>query len=141
MNLDDGDTTRDDDLIRDDLFPHPADRNYGSPILYREKCLRQFSTSFRNDPNWISNLNDRSYFVKKLREAHQQDENLNGKKVVVWDKENAEFVWEELVTGYKPYVTQYKEKDGKSIEPHIEGVWRGDSLVEEKLRMALIGGN
>ncbi|KAK6515952.1 hypothetical protein TWF281_004543 [Arthrobotrys megalospora] len=126
------------DAIRDDLFPHPANSNYGNAILYREKCLRQFSASFRDDPNWTSNLNDRSYFIKRLREAYKQDENVNGEKVAVWDKDYAEFVWMELIDRYRPYALQCKDEDGKGIEPHIEAVWRGDFLVEETVRRALI---
>ncbi|KAK6514727.1 hypothetical protein TWF281_004922 [Arthrobotrys megalospora] len=125
--------------LRDNLFPHPTDRtSCGTPIRYREKCMREFSSSFRDDPNWISSLEDRPGIAAKLREAYIRNGIVDGKKATVCVKDDAELVLKELAEHYKPYVEQCKRETGKGIEPDIDGVWRGDGLIDDDVRAALI---
>ncbi|KAK6536019.1 hypothetical protein TWF281_000265 [Arthrobotrys megalospora] len=124
----------------DDFFPHPADNDHPSRILYREEYIRKFSALFRDDPDWTSKLDDPAYFFQKLKEAQELDRfivDLN-QAVDVWSPEDAEFVWRELVERYRPFVVERRGEGGKGVEPSIDGVWKKDDLVDEELRKTLL---
>ncbi|KAF3931129.1 hypothetical protein ABW20_dc0108941 [Dactylellina cionopaga] len=61
---------------------------------------------------------------------------VEDEKILVWEKEDVEYAYRELIDGYKAYVERYKEQNG--IEPDIDGVWRSDDFVEEEWRQKLI---
>ncbi|KAK6525267.1 hypothetical protein TWF694_005413 [Orbilia ellipsospora] len=116
------------------LYPHPTD-TFAKPITYREVYLRRFSAEIRSRPNWTEEILDRTFLAKQLDEAQKRDCILPGGKVIVWEKEDIEFIYWELTKAYKPYVDANK---ATGLQPHIDGVWRSDSLVSESLRKDLI---
>ncbi|KAK6336942.1 hypothetical protein TWF718_009731 [Orbilia javanica] len=124
------------DHIDRGLYPHPTE-DLGAALLYREQYLRKFSASIREETDWVEKITDRSFIVNKLREAAAVDgvNSISGKPVYVWDKEDIDFVYQELIRKYKPYVEECK---GVGIQPGIDGVWRIDGFADEKLRGDLI---
>ncbi|KAF3295500.1 hypothetical protein TWF132_001544 [Orbilia oligospora] len=121
-------------LIHDGLYPHPTEI-FARPILYREQYLRKFSASIREEENWTEKITDRSFIANKLREAASTDGLRIGKRIHVWDKDDVDFVYQELIQKYKPYVEECKEI---GIQPSIDGVWRIDDFADEKTRLDLI---
>ncbi|KAF3913337.1 hypothetical protein ABW20_dc0103964 [Dactylellina cionopaga] len=120
------------------FYPHPLDgKTYGTLIPYREKCLRRFSSAVREKKNWTEKIMDRSLFVKWIVQAEDQDRDLDGMLVVTWDIPEVEFIYKELVEGYKPYVEE-RRKNGDFLEPDVDCVWRSDQLIEDGLRKELI---
>ncbi|EGX44105.1 hypothetical protein AOL_s00210g86 [Orbilia oligospora ATCC 24927] len=122
--------------IRKGLFPHPTE-DFATPIFYREQYLRKFSASIREEENWTEKITDRSFISNKLREAASIDGLRLDKRIHVWDKEDVDFVYQEPIQKYKPYVEEC-EKIG--IQPSVDGVWRIDDFADEKTRLDLIKG-
>ncbi|KAF3929401.1 hypothetical protein ABW19_dt0207207 [Dactylella cylindrospora] len=123
----------------EDYYPHPLDDNGEnfSAITFREQVLRQFSAAVRDKTNWTEKIEDRKLVAKWLREAKGFGDVTYSHKVLTWDKDDVEVAYKELRERYKPYVEQLR-KEGSTIEPDIDGVWRTDSLVDEELRQQLI---
>ncbi|KAK6357559.1 hypothetical protein TWF718_001867 [Orbilia javanica] len=121
-------------------YIHPCDNIFTDRYLYREQYLRRFSSYFRDDPDWITKLdNDPSYFFAKFDRARELDkflEGLNG-GAAVWSRDDAEFVWMELVGRYKPFTVESR-KNGKGVEPGIDGVWKAFGMVEEEVRREMV---
>ncbi|KAK6522407.1 hypothetical protein TWF281_002969 [Arthrobotrys megalospora] len=115
-------------------FPHPSDGRMSEPMPYREACIRRFSAAIRNKPNWTEKILDRRLFAKWLRETKEADSYPRGHKTLIWEKDDIDFVYEELTERYKPYV----EACGGRLEPDIDGVWRCDNFLDEKSRQDLI---
>ncbi|KAF3181110.1 hypothetical protein TWF788_006611 [Orbilia oligospora] len=122
------------DPIQEGLYPHPTEV-FANPILYREQYLRRFSASIREEENWVEKITDRSFTANKLREIASLDGLRKGKRIHVWDKDDVDFVYQELIHKYKPYVEECKEI---GIQPSIDGVWRIDDFADEKTRLDLI---
>ncbi|KAF3229682.1 hypothetical protein TWF106_000070 [Orbilia oligospora] len=123
-------------IIRQEgLYPHPTD-SFARPLFYREQYLRKFSASFREEDDWTAKITDRSFVANKLREAASADGVLpiSGKPIHVWDKEDINFIYKELMEKYKPYDDEHKETQ---IRPSIDGVWRADGFCDEDLRAEL----
>ncbi|KAF3109342.1 hypothetical protein TWF594_009155 [Orbilia oligospora] len=123
-------------IRREGLYPHPTG-SFARPLFYREQYLRKFSASFREEDDWTVKITDRSFVANKLREAASADGVLpiSGKQIHVWDKEDINFVYKELLEKYKPYDDEHKET---RIRPSIDGVWRVDGFCDENLRRELI---
>ncbi|EWC43842.1 hypothetical protein DRE_07286 [Drechslerella stenobrocha 248] len=123
-------------------YPHPLEDDVtAEPLTFREQYIRAFSCAIRDKPNWTEKILDRALFVKWVKEAQQQGPNLSsGRKVVMWDGNEIEFVYGELVERYKAYVEKLKAEGGAAagVEPDLDGVWRGDGLVDEDLRKELL---
>ncbi|KAK6359800.1 hypothetical protein TWF696_000937 [Orbilia brochopaga] len=116
------------------MYPHPLDPEpNGKVVTLREQMLRKFSHSVRNKPNWTEKILDRELFTKWLKEAHTQED----KDLVTWQADDINFVYDELIKRYKPYVEELRAK-GCPIEPDIDSVWRADGLIEDELRKELI---
>ncbi|KAF3165621.1 hypothetical protein TWF225_001154 [Orbilia oligospora] len=120
--------------IQEGLYPHPTEIS-AEPLFYREQYLRKFSASIREEIDWTEKIGDRRFIAAKLREAASADSLVSGKRIYVWDKEDVDFVYQELVTKYKPYVEECKES---RVQPSIDGVWRIDGFANENLRRDLI---
>ncbi|EGX53209.1 hypothetical protein AOL_s00006g587 [Orbilia oligospora ATCC 24927] len=118
------------------LYPHPTG-SFARPLFYREQYLRKFSASFREEDDWTIKITDRSFVANKLREAASADGVLpiSGKQIHVWDKEDINFIYKELMEKYKPYDDEHKET---RIRPSIDGVWRVDGFCDENSRGELI---
>ncbi|KAK6527301.1 hypothetical protein TWF281_010488 [Arthrobotrys megalospora] len=120
------------------MYPHPLDVYKGRCLGRREQYLRNFSHAVRSKPNWTEKILDRALVAKWLREAAKQDNFCPQEyEVITWDRNDIDFVYTELVEGYKAYVEEMREK-GLPIEPDIDGVWRADGLIDEALRKELM---
>ncbi|KAK6527476.1 hypothetical protein TWF694_004464 [Orbilia ellipsospora] len=123
------------------VYPHPLDADYdpAEPLTFREQYLRNFSQAIRNKPNWTEKILDRALVAKWLREAQAQDRISSWRKVMTWNRDDINFVYDELVNKYKPYVEKLREDPAAAgLEPDMDCVWRSDSLVDEGLRKELI---
>ncbi|KAF3920233.1 hypothetical protein AA313_de0207266 [Arthrobotrys entomopaga] len=121
-------------------YPHPLDIQPTTALSYHDSCLRRFSSTIRNKPNWTDKVTDRKLMAKWIREAAIQDARGFCQEhyiVPIWDSKDIEFIHSELVDGYKPYVEKLRE-GGSCIEPDIDAVWRADELIDEELRNELI---
>ncbi|KAK6507676.1 hypothetical protein TWF481_006099 [Arthrobotrys musiformis] len=118
------------------LYPHPTG-DFARPLFYREQYLRKFSASIREEDDWTTKIEDRSFVAGKLREAAAIDRILpiTGKHVQVWDEQDVSFVYQELIEKYKTYCDQHKDS---RIRPSVDGVWRIDDFTDESLRGNLI---
>ncbi|EPS41928.1 hypothetical protein H072_4132 [Dactylellina haptotyla CBS 200.50] len=123
------------------LFQHPLDPDAESlePLTFREQYLRAFSQAIRGKPNWTEKVLDRALFAKWLREAQVNDTVSNWRKILTWDKDDVQFVYDELVNKYKPYVEELqKDPASAGVEPDMDLVWRTDTLVDESLKKELL---
>ncbi|KAF3914357.1 hypothetical protein AA313_de0209110 [Arthrobotrys entomopaga] len=123
------------------FYPHPLDPDYdpSEPLTFREQYLRNFSQAVRDKPNWTEKILDRTLVTKWLREAQAQDRISSWRKVMTWNRDDIDFVYDELVNRYKPYVEELRKDPATAgVEPDMDCVWRSDSLVDEGLRKDLI---
>ncbi|EPS38527.1 hypothetical protein H072_7739 [Dactylellina haptotyla CBS 200.50] len=121
------------------FYPHPLDGEdvWGSCLAYKEQYIRSFSAAIRNKPNWTEKVLDRELFAKWLREAEKQNSKNDKTGSLTWDAADIAFAYKELTEQYKPYVEELR-KQGLTIEPDIDAVWRTDQLIDEDLRKQLI---
>ncbi|KAK6530055.1 hypothetical protein TWF694_003429 [Orbilia ellipsospora] len=121
-------------------YPHPLDGEnvWGRVLPYREQYHRLFSAAIRNKPGWTEKITNRELFAKWLREAQKQSMIVQrDEKVLTWNPDDIGYAYAELTECYKPYVEKLR-KEGFSVEPDIDGVWRSDQLIDEELKKQLI---
>ncbi|KAK6536733.1 hypothetical protein TWF281_000951 [Arthrobotrys megalospora] len=122
------------------MYPHPLDGRTGPLLTVHEQILRRFSAAVRDKNDWTTKVLNKELVAKWIDEAEKQDRKLRGmsqSKVAVWDAEDINYVYGELMNAYKPYVEKMGA-EGSCIEPDIDGVWRTDSLIEDGLRNELV---
>ncbi|KAK6334843.1 hypothetical protein TWF718_010288 [Orbilia javanica] len=110
-------------------YPHPLEVPPTGALSHHDLCLRRFSATIRNKPNWTEKIKDRSLVAKWIREAALQDNEAFSEDtyvVPVWDVASIAFVTEELEKGYAPYVEKLRGEGAGGVEPDIDGVWRAD---------------
>ncbi|KAK6345805.1 hypothetical protein TWF730_010148 [Orbilia blumenaviensis] len=120
-------------------YPHPLHNAPSRPLTGHEINLRRFSATIREKPRWTEKVTNRKLMAKWFREAALQDQQhvASDQIVVLWDTDDLEYMHNELIERYKPYVEKLRES-GSCIEPHIDAVWKADGLIEEELRQELI---
>ncbi|KAF3192895.1 hypothetical protein TWF225_011683 [Orbilia oligospora] len=115
-------------------YPHVLEKSFEFERLRnREISIRKASCAFRELENWTEKLKDRG-FVADWLFKWVEDESLKsgGLKVLVWNKEDVEY-WFEEVKGFKKV-----SKRGGGVEGVNDGVWKRDGAVEEELRRELM---
>lgn len=107
----------------------------------KEQAIRDFSSQVRDKPNWTQKIQDPKLRKKWFSESEEYWQTKLAHRdrapVPLWDKDEIEYVLDELNTSYKPWV----EKAGPhGIVPGIDCVWRADGLIDANLRNKLLFG-
>ncbi|KAF3215291.1 hypothetical protein TWF106_008798 [Orbilia oligospora] len=119
------------------FYPHPLDHSSACKVYsYRDKNLRDFSSYIRRKNNWVAKSRDRRKFVKWLEKSRSNDYRRHRRYHLAWTPRDIEFAWRELAN-YRQYVESLRGW-GFSIEPDIDGVWRGDDMISLKIKEELI---
>ncbi|KAK6361433.1 hypothetical protein TWF730_005161 [Orbilia blumenaviensis] len=119
------------------MYPHPLDGCTAPVLTEHEQILRRFSAAVRENQNWATEIADKKLVAKWIEEAEKKDRSGDLRRIVVWDREQIEYVYGELLNSYKPFVEKIKE-EGIGIEPGIDGVWKADKVVDDTLRNEFI---